>query len=153
MLRAENGQLKDDMENKGASSQDSILKLNDKITKNMKHISELEAKTKQMENSIRELSMANREQASKIVAQQNELKGKNSNINELEVHNYELNMEIRTHEINEKSLKDTLELLNAANDNFKALLEKYRFLLESNMTVRKRSITTKKSVKTKKSSP
>ena len=33
------------LENKGASSQDSILKLNDKITKNMKHISELEAKT------------------------------------------------------------------------------------------------------------
>ena len=119
----------------------------------MKYISELEAKTKQMENNIRELSMTNREQASKIVSQQNELKGKNSNINELEMHNYELNMEMRTHEINEKSLKDTLELLNAANDNFKALLEKYRFLLESNMTVRKRSITTKKSVKTKKSSP
>ncbi|MEM4835412.1 MAG: hypothetical protein QXS49_04975, partial [Ferroplasma sp.] len=58
MLRAENGQLKDDMENRGASSQDSILKLNEEITKNMKYISELEAKTKQMENNIRELSMA-----------------------------------------------------------------------------------------------
>ena len=29
-----------------------------------------------------------------------------------------------------------MELLNAANDNFKGLLEKYRFLLENNITVK-----------------
>jgi septal ring factor EnvC (AmiA/AmiB activator) len=103
-----------------------------------------------MEGDVKELSTTNKEQASKIVSLQNDLKGKNSAIRELELRNYELDQELKTHEINEKNLDATIALLNGANDNFKALLEKYRFLLENNTTVRKRSISTKRVAKTEK---
>ncbi len=102
---------------------------------------------------INELSSTGREQSAQIKSLQKEIKDKNSLIEELDLHNYELNHDLKTSEIKEKSLRETMELLNAANDNFKGLLEKYRFLLENNITVKKRSMSTKKPVKPKKTPP
>ena len=52
MLRAENGQLKDDMENRGASSQDSILKLNDKLASCQQREEELKNQNESLNKSL-----------------------------------------------------------------------------------------------------
>jgi chromosome segregation ATPase len=149
-LEQENGQLRDDLENKTASDNDTIMKLTQQLDDKNKSIVDLQARIAEIEKNDKEIMSSSQKQEAKIKSLEASNEQKDILNGELKVLNYGMDQKIKMHELKEKSLEDTIQILNSANDNFKLLLEKYRFLVDNNMTVRKRTLSTKKSVKSEK---
>ena len=126
------------------------MKLTQQLDDKNKSIVDLQARIAEIEKNDKEIMSSAQKQEAKIKSLEASNEQKDILNGELKVLNYGMDQKIKMHELKEKSLEDTIQILNSANDNFKLLLEKYRFLVDNNMTVRKRTLSTKKSVKSEK---
>ncbi|MEM0139567.1 MAG: hypothetical protein QXZ44_03020 [Ferroplasma sp.] len=118
------------------SLNDQLKNRNEELTSAGETIATINKKYEELHKELKE-----HENTNKLLVSEND-RWKNNCAN-MEAKIFELEHRGKLHALNETNLNDTIKFLSSANDNFKQLLEKYQYLLDHNMTLKKRTISSK----------